>query len=58
VVSTSLMVDTFSVPSLRNLLCAVNCALTFNLLIHDQLAASGRIVITERKHRAPTEQAD
>jgi hypothetical protein len=28
VVSTSLMVDTFSVPSLRNLLCAVNCALT------------------------------
>jgi hypothetical protein len=26
--STSLMVDTFSVPSFRNLLCAVNCALT------------------------------
>ena len=27
-VSTSFMVDTFPAPSLRNLLCAVNCALT------------------------------
>ena len=27
-VSTSLMVDTIPVPSRRNILCAVNCALT------------------------------
>ena len=27
----------------------------FDLLIHDQLAVSGRIVITERKDRAATE---
>jgi hypothetical protein len=30
----------------------------FDLLIHDQIAVSGRIVITERKDRAATEQAD
>ena len=30
----------------------------FDLLIHDQLAVSGRIVITERKDRTATEQAD
>lgn len=30
----------------------------FDLLIHDQLAVSGRIVITERKDRVATEQAD
>jgi hypothetical protein len=31
VVSTSLMVDTIPVPSRRNILCAVNCALTMVL---------------------------
>ncbi len=30
----------------------------FDLLIYDQLAVSGRIVITERKDRAVDEQAD
>jgi hypothetical protein len=30
----------------------------FDLLIHDQLAVSGRIIITERKDRAAAEQAD
>jgi hypothetical protein len=30
----------------------------FDLLIHDQLAVSGRIVITERRDRSTTEQAD
>jgi len=32
-VSTSLMVDTIPVLSLRNLLCAVNCALTIERLL-------------------------
>jgi hypothetical protein len=31
-VSTSFIVDTIPAPSLRNLLCAVNCALTLNPL--------------------------
>ena len=30
-VSTSLMVDTIPVPSRRNILCAVNCALTLEV---------------------------
>ena len=30
----------------------------FDLFIHDQLVVSGRIIITERKDRAVTEQAD
>jgi hypothetical protein len=30
----------------------------FDLLIHGQLAVSGRIVTTERKDRAATEQTD
>jgi hypothetical protein len=30
----------------------------FNLLIHDQLAVAGRVVITARKERLVTERAD
>ena len=30
----------------------------FDLLIHDRLAVSGRVVITERKDRLATENAD
>ena len=30
----------------------------FDLVIHDQLAVSGRIVITERKDKPASEQAD
>jgi len=42
VVSTSLMVDTFSVPSFRNLLCAVNCALTLKRILKlDRLRLRG-----------------
>ena len=43
-VSTSLMVDTIPVPSRRNILCAVNCALTENL---SAVNSSGGYRLTE-----------
>jgi len=41
VVSTSLMVDTIPVLSRRNILCAVNCALTIDKLMQYPLAHVG-----------------
>jgi acetate kinase len=48
-VSTSSMVDTIPVPSRRNLLCAVNCALT----IDPQRNAKGNGLVSADTSRIP-----